>query len=183
MINWQNGVTPINETNMNKLIQEDDNPLLYKGNVPVSDLNDLTTSGIYYTSNLNLANAPDRYQYHYVEVIGFSGAKLQRLVNPDQHYIATREYSGSPATWTSWQYQTAERYNGTLASEQSIYFSLEPLKNYLLTVTNYGQGNVGTECQVYIVSTGQDNQHTSKAFKISGSSASIANVSVSRISY
>lgn len=25
MINWQNGVTPINETNMNKLIQEDDN--------------------------------------------------------------------------------------------------------------------------------------------------------------
>lgn len=103
MNNWHNGVTPINETNLNKLIENTDNFPLYRGNVPVSDLNDLTETGIYYTGNATLDHAGTNYTYCFILVIAKSGGPYtQFLIKPNNKLIMSRTFAGSPGAWSAW---------------------------------------------------------------------------------
>jgi hypothetical protein len=115
---WQNGVTPINEDNMNEV-------LMFKGNVPNTDFNQITEPGYYYTGSTTMTNGPANYLYHYVEVIRKTGSViLQKVFVPSINTLYIREYSGNPVVWGSWKTfisDDLQTYSGTVTSS---YFDI-----------------------------------------------------------
>lgn len=91
-----------------KYVNAEDNFPLYRGLIPVDDLNDLKTTGIYYTSSKTLTNTGlnySDYSYSFIVVIALAdgGFVIQVLIKPAQKKLRTREFSGSPASWKPWQ--------------------------------------------------------------------------------
>ena len=114
--NWENlpsTNTPLNANNLNKIENElinletnkvniTDNLLIFRGNIPSTDLNEITTTGIYYISNEALTNAPSGCDYSFLIVIGASLVH-QYIIKPASNgQIYVREYSGYPSEWFAW---------------------------------------------------------------------------------
>lgn len=77
-------------------IAGDDLYLFYRG-VAVGDLNEITTTGIYYVMSGGLANTgPSNIDitYCYLIVIGFAALKQQFILKPDSGMILMRSYLG-----------------------------------------------------------------------------------------
>lgn len=115
---WQNGVTPMNEDNMNKII-------MYRGGVPsnITDFNNLTDTGIYYIGDKTLSNAPNNYKYHYVEVINNGAMIVQKIYVANSNEINIRDYMGSPASWGSWKNFIADTIELSTLTDTDEYFS------------------------------------------------------------
>lgn len=133
--------TPINATNLNKLLG-------YKGTLEDNtDLDNLTETGFYYIGNITLINAGSNYKYCYLLIIGYAGVKQQYLIKPALSMIMEREYSGSPAKWTTWsQMENKTIIEGTgiidntyiSRAERNRYSRVGQVVSYSFTLTKTG---------------------------------------------
>ena len=113
---WKNGETGIGESKLNKIEQGikdlDDNKigktgnvLVYKGIIPDgSNIDDLKTTGLYYTSNSAIVNIPDDivYNWIFVAVLSNEGSGTVEQYLLGRNYIYMRNFSGTPGTWKDW---------------------------------------------------------------------------------
>lgn len=77
-----------------------------------NDLNDLKTQGYYRTPDPNdmPTNMPDNdYAYSGIYVVNFNSVIHQYIIRPYTSCFYIREYSGSPAAWSSWM-----KYNSNI---------------------------------------------------------------------
>lgn len=78
------------------------NMLMYKGYV-TGDFNNLTTSGVYYTSNGMTANKPNTSViYGYIVVLAFNSQVTTQIVF-NMGEVWFRAKFGAPLTWGAWK--------------------------------------------------------------------------------
>jgi hypothetical protein len=87
-----------------KLIEENENMLIYRGPFEDNtDIDNVKTAGIYYTSNRALINLPvASYDYGTLIVIVAGSLVQQYFSKPAGRYFYMREFSGSPGSWLPW---------------------------------------------------------------------------------
>ena len=90
----------------NKITRNGDEYFVSKG-VTISDLNNLTDSGFYYIGNTAVNNTPSGFGTWYgifvIKAFQNGGYTFQLAYKPSTGKFAMREYSGSPANWTTWR--------------------------------------------------------------------------------
>lgn len=108
--NWENlpsTSTPLNASNLNKMENQlavIDSALLFKGSLSNNtNLNDITTTGIYSTVASSLTNAPvSEYNWAFLVVLNQNAVIHQYFIRPINKILFIREYSGNPSRWLNW---------------------------------------------------------------------------------
>ena len=94
-----------------------------------TNFNNITASGIYYLNGTTMSNAPSSYTWGYLIVIAYNEIIRQIVINGN-NIISSRQYSGSPASWSSWHVVLTNNTGVSTATVSGSFYAISNFQKY-----------------------------------------------------